>query len=205
MSQRLIICAAESRSQANRIVGHLINNGFEQDAVSILFAHKDCSGKSTGKRRSSAASAMATTAGVGALLGGAFIWLSGMGILSVPDLGSLVIAGAPLVAALGRSTRSDMAEMLDGMGLSKPEANFYETRVRQGNILISISVSETSEALAAKRIIRAIGLQNMADTAEKAVSISSLENENSDSTLLTQCGLLLGQRSPNAGSASLTP
>jgi hypothetical protein len=163
MAQRLIIGAAESRSQANRIVHHLINGGFAEDAVSVLYVSENSSGECVKERHLPAASAMAAKAGVGALLGGAFVWLNGMGTLSVPGLGSLIIAGTPLVAAAGRCTASGMADVLGKMGLAK-----HEARLRQGNILVSISVCGATEANAAKCVLRAIGLQDIADTAEAA-------------------------------------
>jgi hypothetical protein len=162
MSPRLIICAAEGRSQANRIIGHLINGGFAEDAVSVLFADKKADGNIRKKRRSGAS--MMATAGVGALLGGAFVWLSGMGVLSVPKLGSLIIAGVPLATAMGRLSHGGVAGALENLGLSKAEADFFETSVGEGKILISVSVAGNFEAIAASRVIRAIGMQSIADT-----------------------------------------
>jgi hypothetical protein len=183
MPQRLIICAAESRSQANRILGHLLNGGFTQDAVSISFV--DINGPANaGARKRSAASSLAAKAGVGALLGGAFVWLSGMGNLSVPGLGSLIIAGSPLVAAMGRLRRGGMTRVLGNLGLPKCEAAFYEAKVRQGNILISVSVSDGVEATAAKHIIRAIGLQDIVDTGAETVSPTSATPESIEKTML---------------------
>jgi len=170
MTQRFIICAAESRSKASRIVGHLIDGGFAQDAVSILLAGIKGFEESTGKKYLPDAPAFGARAGAGALLGGAFIWLSGLGTLSVPGLGSLIIAGAPLVAAMGQYPGGDMADVLSGMGLSKDKAASYAIRIGQGNVLISVSVTGTMEAIAAKRIIQAIGLMDISDTADETIS-----------------------------------
>jgi len=187
MSPRLIICAAEGRSQANRIIGHLINGGFAEDTVSVLFADKKATGNTQRKKRSGAA--MMATAGVGALLGGAFVWLNGMGVLSVPKLGSLIIAGVPLAAAMGRLSHGGVAVALENLGLSKTEADFFEASVGEGKILISVSVSGNFEAIAASRVIRAIGVQSIADTGGcQSAAINMGMGNIADSTL---CNLAL--------------
>ena len=160
MAKRLIICAAEGRSQANRILSHLINGGFDEQSISILFADKKAASATPEKKRRGIS--MMAKAGVAALLGGAF------GVLSVPDMGSLVIAGAPMVAALDRVNHGGVAHALEVTGLSRDDAGFYETRVKEGSILISIDVADDREATAASRVVRAIGVQNITDTAADA-------------------------------------
>lgn len=173
MKQRLIVCAAESRFQASRILDHLIHGGFDRDAISILFANKNNSDNSPGKKHASGASTFAARASAGALLGGAFVWLSGLGTLSVPGVGPLIVAGVPLITAMGQFTSGGMPDMLAGMGLSKSAAAFYAARVGQGNILISVSVTGTMEAIAAKAIIQATGLRDISDTADEAMPLAS--------------------------------
>jgi hypothetical protein len=160
MAKRLIICAAEGRTQANRILSHLINGGFDEQSISILFADKKASGDTPGKKRRGIS--MIAKAGVAALLGGAF------GVLSVPDVGSLIIAGAPMAAALGRLDHGGVARALEVTGLSPDQAGFYETRIKEGSILISINVADDREATAASHVVRAIGVQNITDTANDA-------------------------------------
>ncbi len=131
---------------------------------------------------------MMTKACIGTLLGGAFVWLSGMGTLSVPNLGSLIIVGAPLVTAMGQLGGGSVADALVGMGLSKNEAGFYEAKVVDGNILISVNVSGNLEALAASRVIRAIGVQDVADTAKEEAMRAHAGNIGSEQ-LVMECGV----------------
>src|ERR1700722_17924703 len=161
MAKRLIICAADGRTQANRIIGHLINGGFDEGSISMLFADKKGHRDPTEKKDGGLS--MKTKAGVGALLGGAFVWLGGTGILSVPELGSLVIAGAPLVAMMGRLNSGGVGHALEVMGLPRDEAGAYEAKVKRGDILVSIRVSDDRDATAVRQIVRAIGVQNIVD------------------------------------------
>jgi len=182
MANRLIICAAENRPQANRLIGHLINGGFEEGSISILFSDKNGSAASPKKKRRGVS--MMAKAGVGALLGGAFVWLSGTGVLSVPNLGSLIIAGAPLATALSCMNRRGVAHALETMGLSRDEAHLYEAKVKKGQILISIAAIDEREAVAAHRVVRAIGVQDIADTSAADRAFGAMHNA---AEMMLQC------------------
>jgi hypothetical protein len=65
---------------------------------------------------------------------------------------------------MGRLNHGGVAQALENMGLSTDDAGFYEARVKGGNILISISVADHREALAARHIVRAIGVHNISET-----------------------------------------
>jgi hypothetical protein len=168
MPQKLVLCAAESRSQANRIVGHLINAGIAHTTVSVIFPQANHAGNGA-----FLAGAAAKT-GVGALLGGAFIWLTGVGVLSVPGIGSLIIAGAPLITALERTLRGGLSGALAGIGLSQSDALCYEEKIRHGSLLISVGVEESMEIIAVKKIMQALNAQNIAITGQATASPFSM-------------------------------
>ena len=109
MNNRSIVCIAPSRVQASRIVGHLINAGFSNTAISALCPD---GGRIDGLKPKKRGRTAIKGAGVGMMLGGAFAWLTGFNVLSVTGFGSLIIAGAPLLAALGGASHNGIARAL---------------------------------------------------------------------------------------------
>ncbi|HTA28845.1 MAG TPA: hypothetical protein VK731_00095 [Candidatus Cybelea sp.] len=158
MSNRNIVCIAASRVQASRIVGHLINAGFPNTAISALCPD---GGRIDGIKPKKCGKATIKGAGMGMMLGGAFVWLTGFNVLSVTGFGSLIIAGAPLLAALGSASRDGIARALADFGISEPEAGYYEDKIKNGGTMISVIAEDSSEAVAVQRICDALGAENI--------------------------------------------
>lgn len=92
----------------------------------------------------------ASGAGTGAVVGGLAGLLVGIGAITVPGIGALLIGG-PLAAALGltgaaAATASGAATgavaggiigSLVGLGFSKEDAEIYENRIKEGAIILA--------------------------------------------------------------------
>jgi len=143
-----VYCIARSEAQAIRIGNRLFNSGFSPDDISMLYP--DPSGKrDLGHENSTKApEGAAAGASAGAVLGGALGWLAGIGSLAIPGLGPLIAAG-PLLATLSGlavgGTLGGLSGALIGLGIPEYEAQQYEGRLREGNILISVHADDGDE------------------------------------------------------------
>src|SRR5690348_410078 len=96
-----------------------------------------------------------TGAGTGAVLGGTLGLLVGIGALAIPGLGPFIAAG-PILAALSGiaagAAVGGIAGGLVGLGIPEIEAKQYESKIRGGNILVSIHVEDAVERSRARDI-----------------------------------------------------
>jgi hypothetical protein len=84
-------------------------------------------------------------------LGGALGWLAGVGALAIPGVGPLIAAGPILAtlsgAALG-GTVGGATGALVGLGIPEYEAQQYEGRLREGNILMCVHAEDSADSAA---------------------------------------------------------
>ena len=163
---------ASSRIQANRIVDHLANAGFDRAGVSILFPDGKGEGPLAVEPDSSSELRHDTTLQIGLAVGGALGWLAGLDVFSAPGLGHYV-AGGPLGAALTGATAGPVAakgikHALVSLGIRHHDARFYQNRLREGQILICLQAGEWREADAARKIFQALGAANITISGSKA-------------------------------------
>ncbi len=146
------------REAVERTIDKLRNKNFDAKDVSIVMRDSEEAKElkeSTGADVAGGAVSGMTT---GALLGG----LAGLlASFVIPGLGAFFIGG-PIAAALGltgaaASTVSGAATgavaggligALTGLGLSDDEAKHYESRVKEGAILVAVPVTEENQAYA---------------------------------------------------------
>jgi outer membrane lipoprotein SlyB len=76
-----------------------------------------------------------------------------------------VLAGAGVGAAAG-----GVAGALIGMGIPEYEAKRYEGRLKDGNILMSVHTTDSTERDRAKQILIAGGAEDISYTGEASVS-----------------------------------
>lgn len=145
----VVYCIARSEDQAIRIGNRLFQSGCSADDISMLYPDPS-SQRALGHQNSTKAPEGATAgAGAGAVLGGALGWLAGIGTLAIPGVGPLIAAG-PILAALSGlavgGTVGGVTGALVGMGIPEYEAQQYEGRLREGNILISVHADDSDQA-----------------------------------------------------------
>ena len=166
---KAVFCLARTEAQAITIVNELKAAGFSHNDISVLFPDTSGTKDFAHDQQTKAPEGAATGAGTGGLLGGAFGWLVGIGALAIPGLGPFIAAG-PIVAALSGAAAGaalgGLTGALIGLGIPEYEAKRYEGRIKEGNILISVHMEDSTEVARAKAIFERAGAEDIADAAE---------------------------------------
>lgn len=168
-----------SEAQASEGVDQLRLAGFQNTEVSVLFSenagNKDFALTKNTKAPEGATAGVST----GAILGGAFGWLAGIGALAIPGIGPFIAAG-PIMAALSAATVGGavggVTGGLIGSGIPEYEAKRYEGRIRKGGILMSVHCDTPELIKKAKAILEATGAQDVASTSEAKADFGSTEH-----------------------------
>ena len=104
--------------------------------------------------------------------GGGLGWLAGIGALAIPGIGPFVAAG-PIMALLGGAavgaTVGGITGALIGMGIPEYEAKRYESKLKEGKILISVHSENSDETDRAKTIFKNAGAEDIATSGEASV------------------------------------
>ena len=172
MAARAVFGIASSEPQAARIATALENSGFSPNDISVLFSdttrHRDFAYEKNTKAPEGAAAG----AGTGGILGGGLGWLVGVGTLAIPGLGPFIAAG-PIMAALGGAAIGaavgGLTGALVGLGIPEFEAKQYDSRLRAGNILISVHTEDGDQRTRAKEIFKGEGARDVSSTGEASV------------------------------------
>jgi hypothetical protein len=145
---RAAFCIASTLSQISRIVTDLRRDGFDDDAISVLYSDTGTSRDFAHTSATKAPEGAAAGASAGGLLGGAVGWLAGIGSLAIPGAAPFVAAG-PILAALSGiglgATVGGTAGALVGYGIPEFEARRFEGKVVSGGILVSVHVAGRGE------------------------------------------------------------
>lgn len=163
---------ATTAAQAESLVNDLKRAGFAYTDVSVLFPDKAGTKHFAHEQHTKAPEGATAGAASGAVLGGAFGWLVGIGVLTIPGLGPFIAAG-PIVAALSGlgvgGAVGGITGALIGMGIPEYEAKRYEGQIRDGNILISVHTRTSEQAAQAREIFTRAGAQDIATASEAGV------------------------------------
>jgi hypothetical protein len=169
---KAVFCIATSFPQAERIVDHLKTAGFSHNDISVLFPDTQGTKDFAHEKNTKAPEGAATGAGAGGVLGGVLGWLAGIGAIAIPGIGPFVAAG-PIMALLGGAavgaTVGGISGALIGMGIPEYEAKRYESKVKEGNILISVHSENSDETDRAKTIFKNAGAEDIATSGEASV------------------------------------
>ena len=155
----------DSHSEADRAVAELRSAGVQDRAISLIARGEDGGGKAhetdgAGEKVGSVVSKGALGAGVGAALG--------VAALAIPGVGPLVAAGAIAEAAVGGAALTGtavgaaaggLAGLFSKHGVSDDDARYYEDRVNQGGVFVSVNTQDggVSDQMASDILHRAGG------------------------------------------------
>jgi hypothetical protein len=99
--------------------------------------------------------------------------LAGIGSLAIPGLGPFIAAG-PIMAALGGAaagaTAGGLTGALIGLGIPEYEAKQYESKIKGGNILISVHTDDGDERRRVKDTFTRHQAEDIAAAGEKRAS-----------------------------------
>ena len=132
-----------TRLDAENGTDALRDAGYRATDISVLFPENEGTKDFAHEKHTKAPEGTATGATSGAVIGGGLGWLAGIGALAIPGVGPFIAAG-PIVAALAGAGAGGViggiAGALVGMGIPEYEAKRYEGRVKEGGILLSVTL-----------------------------------------------------------------
>jgi predicted phage tail protein len=149
MSDRIVSAVFDNRDEAERALSELRSAGINEDSISIIGRHGEQS--STADNDDSDAGDDAADAGKGAVGGAIAGGLLGVAALAIPGVGPLAAAGAiasgaiPGAAAIGAgagAVAGGVTGLLTNHGVSDEDAHYYEDRLNQGGMFLSVDVED---------------------------------------------------------------
>ena len=171
-----VYCIATSDNQAIRIANRLRNSGFSASDLSILTPDRAGVRDLGHTNATKAPEGAITGTGAGAILGGALGWLAGVGMLAIPGVGPLIAAG-PILAALSGAAVGGAAGGLTGglvgLGIPEFEAQQYEGKLREGNILLSVHADNMEEASRIRQVLSEENAEDITTGSEASVPAAS--------------------------------
>lgn len=170
--QTSVYCMARTSEQAEVILLELKQAGFTNNDISALLPDrrgtKDFAHEHNTKAPEGATAGGIAGMGVGAALG----WLAGVGALAIPGVGPFIAAG-PIMAALsgaavGTATGGVVGSLV-GLGMPEFEAKRYDTKIREGNILISVHTESGKQKDVAKEVFKRNNADDISTASEARV------------------------------------
>jgi hypothetical protein len=169
---RSVFCIVHNRAAAEAIVDDLKLAGFSNNDISVLFPDKTGTRDFAHEQNTKAPEGAMAGGATGMAVGGVLGWLTGIGTLAIPGLGPFIAAG-PIMAALGGAAIGGavggLAGALIGMGLPEFEAKRYESKVKGGNILVSVHSENSDQTERAKDIFEQAGAEDISTATEAGV------------------------------------
>jgi hypothetical protein len=169
---RSVFCIVHNRAQAEKIVDDLKCAGFSNNDISVLFPDKTGTRDFAHEQNTKAPEGAMAGGATGLAAGGILGWLTGIGTLAIPGLGPFIAAG-PIMAALSGAALGGavggLVGALIGMGLPEFEAKRYESKVKSGNILVSVHSENSDQSDRAKEIFEQAGAEDIATASEAGV------------------------------------
>ncbi|HEX8033326.1 MAG TPA: general stress protein [Ktedonobacterales bacterium] len=131
---RPVVGVFSDRMSAERAITDLKDAGFDPSRMGLLMQNREET-KEAAKDTGVKAAGGAVTGGV---IGGALgAILAATGTFVIPGIGPFVSAGI-LATAIAGGAVGAIAGGLVGLGIPKPEAEYYEQRVRAGGVLVTV-------------------------------------------------------------------
>jgi hypothetical protein len=169
--KKAVIGIVESQAQAETIVENLQAAGFRVRDISALFPDNKGTKAFAHEQHTKAPEGAATGAGAGGVIGGTLGVLAGIGALAIPGLGPFIAAG-PIMAGLSGiaagAAVGGFTGALVGMGIPEFEAKMYETKLKAGNILVSVHTDDGDERKRALEVFKGAGVKDVSTQAEGA-------------------------------------
>ena len=149
MNQNIISAVFDSRSEAEAAVSELRNEGIDSDRLSLIGRDEDGtsvtdgSGERTDEGMGDAAKGALGGAGIGAILGVAALAIPGVGPLAAAGaIASSAIPGAAAIGAGAGAVAGGLTGLLKDHGVSDEDAGYYEGRINDGGIFVSVDASD---------------------------------------------------------------
>ena len=173
MQKKIAAAIFSDRDRAEKAVHELRDAGVPENAISVLQLHEDGETERTDGSGETSHVDQGDSKGSGITkglaTGGALGAIAGLGALLIPGIGPFIAAGA-LAETLGvvgsaavtsgivGAAAGGLTGALIDYGMDKEQAEYYERRVREGGVLVTVDTSRDPSAYAPTRgILRAAG------------------------------------------------
>lgn len=139
---KTVIGTFDSKGQAEQAVSALRNNGFYNE-ISIVASDQGYRGNAGNTRDAQDLNNGSVASGVstGGVLGGLAGLAMGAGALAIPGIGPIVAAG-PIAGLLSGAVTGGIAGGLIDWGVPADRSKYYEDKVKEGKILVSVRSDE---------------------------------------------------------------
>jgi hypothetical protein len=175
MPPRSVFCIATSRGRADCTVHDLMEAGFANSEISILFLDRSERQDLPPAKQGTDATDIrpSTVRPIRGVLG----WIDGVGPLTIPGVGRL-IAGGPLMASMsgpvGGAPVACIADGLIAFGLPALEARRQDGGIREGHIHISVRTDNPDKSDRAREIFAATGAEGIFTMVDVTASKASV-------------------------------
>ncbi len=149
MNQNIISAVFDSRSEAEAAIGELRSAGIDSGKLSLIGRDGDGTTVTDGSGERAEEGAGDTVkgalggAGIGAILGVAALAIPGVGPLAAAGaIASSAIPGAAAIGAGAGAVAGGLTGLLRDHGVSDEDATYYEGRINDGGIFVSVDASE---------------------------------------------------------------
>ncbi len=152
-----VLCLVPDARRAENVVSDLRAAGFVNDHISVLFPDRTGTRDFAVAQGTKAPEGAAAGAGAGGAVGVTVGWLVGIGALAIPGVGPFLAAGPILAALSGAAIGAAVGGItgaLIGMGVPEFEAKQFEGKLKSGNVLISVGVTDADTTKRAKEIFQ---------------------------------------------------
>jgi hypothetical protein len=150
MNQNIVSAVFDSHSEAETAARELRQAGVPDSALSVI-ARNDSGGGDYGDANTHEAKEKGEGLIKGALAGGGVGALLGIAALAIPGVGPLAAAGAiaasavPEAVAIGAGAGAlfgGLSGLLKKHGVSDEDAGYYEGRINEGGVFVSVDTRE---------------------------------------------------------------
>lgn len=162
---KLIHCTVSQAAKAGEIISKLQDQGLPAQSMSLLFSENEYS-RSYLEQHTKAPEGAVTGGSAGMVLGSLAGWLAGIGSLAIPGLGPLIAAGPIMAALSGGAIGGAVGSLLGffvGVGISEVEAKHDKSQLKEGHVLISVSVESKDHEDITREVFKEYGAENVKD------------------------------------------
>ena len=148
-AEKTITAVLQQESLADDVIRRLIDRGVDRDHISVMGSNFQSQTRIAGfiSKKDVILGGLRTGAVFGSLFGSLLSLLTGVGVLFIPFIGSVVAAGSISSVLLGAATGAiagsagaGLASALSTLGMPEDKATIYETRLKAGEFLIMAEV-----------------------------------------------------------------
>lgn len=149
IAERTLSALFKEQTQVDSVIRRLLDREVPEDHISVMGRNFESETRISGfiSKKDVIFGGLRTGAIFGSLIGSVFSLLSGVGVLFVPFIGSVVAAGPLGTVLLGAasgaiagSAGAGLASFLTTLGMPEEKAAIYQTRLKAGEFLLMVEV-----------------------------------------------------------------